>query len=144
MTNKTKTIELKKRAHKDTILYLEEKKRALTFQLHKNRREIKYLADSQRTFKKGIFYLINLIRLQSGKDPFTWSEKKRKVIRRSKEKNTVIPAFLVAASKKESFKILRTCGTFDEAEELINRLDLYAQYEPAIVKIHNARIILID
>ena len=143
MTDKTKTIELKKRAHKDTILYLEERKCVLTFQLQKNRREIKYLVDAQRTFKKGIFHLINLIRLQEGKAPYTWSEKKRKVIR-SKSKNKIISGYSVVAQRTNKFKVLTMVNSSEEANKFIYNVMAHEDMSGFILKAHKVKLILID
>lgn len=150
MTDKKDTIEMKKRAHRETIDYLEKKKIALTLQLQKNRREINYLANDQRTFKKGIFYLINLIRLQNGSKPHVWNKKKRKVIRKPRSKNKIFSGFTVVAHKKDdSYKIIETFNTLELADRFIidtmhlEGIDVYPRGDLTI-KTHEARIILID
>lgn len=154
MTDRTKTIELKRRAHKDTIQYLEQKKFACSLQLQRNRGKINSLANEQKVSKKMIFFLNNLIRLQEGKEPYTWNEKKRKVIQNTKSKNKVLSAFLVIVHYKDgSHKPLNVFDTQESANEYmmedeidtISEVDMILEKErPLAIKTHKARIILID
>jgi len=152
MTDADKTRKIKKRAHEGTIYYLERQKLDLILKLQKNRRQINLLAEEQRAHKKGIFYLINLIRLQEGKDPHVWSEKERKVIRKIKPRssgNIILPGYSAVIDNKYALTILEVVSQEEETKVFMDFLELigknsFYKINPPTFEAHKTRIILID